>query len=183
MQVDVWVIATYIFFIIVPNITFFYCFQILSATSDLSEFRTPPSQKKKRIQNTKPKMAETILSVFADEILGKLISVATEQISLAWGFREDLTRPLDSLEMIQDVLADAERRQESDRSVRRWLQRLKDVAYDADDVLDEFAYEILRRKVEIRNQMKRSYAFSFHFQIPLHSVSRWQTKLRLLVIH
>ena len=53
--------------------------------------------------------------------------------------------------MIQDVLADAERRQESDQSVRRWLQRLKDVAYDADDVLDEFAYEILRRKVEIRN--------------------------------
>ncbi|XP_030940137.1 putative disease resistance RPP13-like protein 1 [Quercus lobata] len=88
-------------------------------------------------------MAETILSVFADEILGKLISVATEQISLAWGFKEDLTRLLDSLEMIQDVLADAERRQESDRSVRRWLQRLKDVAYDADDVLDEFAYEIL----------------------------------------
>ena len=51
-------------------------------------------------------MAETILSVFADEILGKLISVATEQIRLAWGFKEDLTRLLDSLEMIQDVLAE-----------------------------------------------------------------------------
>ncbi|XP_050256547.1 putative disease resistance protein RGA4 isoform X2 [Quercus robur] len=112
-------------------------------------------------------MAETILSVFADEILGKLISVATEQISLAWGFKEDLTRLLDSLEMIQDVLADAERRQESDRSVRRWLQRLKDVAYDADDVLDEFAYEILRRKVEIRNQMKRKVRFFFSFSNPI----------------
>ena len=112
-------------------------------------------------------MAETILSVFADEILGKLISVATEQISLAWGFKEDLTRLLDSLEMIQDVLADAERRQESDRSVRRWLQRLKDVAYVADDVLDEFAYEILRRKVEIRNQMKRKVRFFFSFSNPI----------------
>ena len=112
-------------------------------------------------------MAETILSVFADEILGKLISVATEQISLAWGFKEDLTRLLDSLEMIQDVLADAERRQESDRSVRRWLQRLKDVAYDADDVLDEFAYEILRRKIEIRNQMKRKVRLFFSFSNPI----------------
>ncbi|XP_065627063.1 putative disease resistance protein RGA3 [Quercus suber] len=112
-------------------------------------------------------MAETILSVFADEILGKLILVATEQISLARGFKEDLTRLLDSLEMIQDVLADAERRQESDRSVRRWLQRLKDVAYDADDVLDEFAYEILRRKVEIRNQMKRKVRFFFSFSNPI----------------
>ena len=108
-------------------------------------------------------MAETILSVFADKILGKLISVATEQISIAWGFKEDLTRLLDSLEMIQDVLADAERRQESDRSVRRWLQRLKDVAYDADDVLDKFAYEILWREVEIRNQMKRKVRFFFSF--------------------
>ena len=47
------------------------------------------------------------------------------------------------------MLADAERRQVRDEVVRLWLQRLKDVAYDADDVLDEFADEILRRKVEI----------------------------------
>nr|POF25700.1 disease resistance protein tao1 [Quercus suber] len=100
-------------------------------------------------------MAETALSVVAEEILGKLISLATEQISVAWGFKDELMRLRKSVEMIQDVLADAERRQVSDRSVMRWLQRLKDVAYDADDVLDELAYEVLRRKVEIRNHMKR----------------------------
>ena len=97
-------------------------------------------------------MAEIILSVVAEEILGKLISVATEQINLAWGFKEELTKLLDSLTTIQAVLADAERRQGSEELVKLWLRRLKDVAYDADDVLDEFAYEILRRKVEIRNQ-------------------------------
>ncbi|XP_065625004.1 putative disease resistance protein RGA3 isoform X2 [Quercus suber] len=125
-------------------------------------------------------MAETILTVFADEILGKLISVATEQVSLAWGFKEDLTRLLDSLEMIQDVLADAERRQESDRSVRRWLQRLKDVAYDADDVLDEFAYEILRRKVEIRNQMKRKVRFFFSFSNPIAFRIKMANKVKVI---
>ncbi|XP_050255792.1 putative disease resistance protein RGA4 [Quercus robur] len=108
-------------------------------------------------------MAETVLSVVAEEILGKLISLATEQISLAWGFKDELTRLCDSLTMIQDVLADAERRQVSDQSVMRWLQRLKDVAYDADDVLDELAYEILKRKVEIRNHMKRKVCFFFSF--------------------
>nr|XP_023896978.1 putative disease resistance protein RGA3 [Quercus suber] len=100
-------------------------------------------------------MAETVLNVVAEEILGKLISLATEQIGLAWGFEEELIQLRESVEMIQDVLADAERKQVSDRFVMRWLQRLKDVAYDADDVLDELAYENLRRKVEIRNQMKR----------------------------
>ncbi|KAM4113538.1 hypothetical protein ACJW30_04G002800 [Castanea mollissima] len=125
-------------------------------------------------------MAEIILSVFAGEILGKLISVATEQINLAWGFKEDLTRLLDSLEMIQDVLADAERRQESDWSVRRWLQRLKDVAYDADDVLDEFAYEILRQKVEIRNQMKKKVRLFFSFSNPIAFRIKMANKVKII---
>ena len=98
---------------------------------------------------TKPKMAENILSVVAEEIVGKLISLATEQIGLAWGFKEDLKRLRDSLTTIQAVLADAERRQVREVRVRLWLRRLKDVSYDADDVLDDLAYEILRRKVRI----------------------------------
>ena len=59
-------------------------------------------------------MAETILSVVTEEILGKLISVATEQISLAWGFKGELTKLRGSLTTIQAVLADAERRQVRD---------------------------------------------------------------------
>ncbi|KAM4105733.1 hypothetical protein ACB094_04G015000 [Castanea mollissima] len=112
-------------------------------------------------------MAETVLSVVVEEILGRLISLATEQISVAWGFKDELKRLCKSVEMIQDVLADAESRQVSDRSVMSWLQRLKDVAYDADDVLDELAYEVLRRKVEIRNHMKRKVCFFFSFSNPV----------------
>ncbi len=112
-------------------------------------------------------MLETILSVFAEEILGKLKSLANEQISLSWGFKEDLTRLRHSFTNCQGLLADAERRQVREESVRLWLQRLKGVAYDAEDVLDEFAYEILRRKVEIRNQMKRKVCFFFSFSKPI----------------
>ena len=70
-------------------------------------------------------MAETILSVVTEEILGKLISVATEQISLAWGFKGELTKLRDSLTTIQAVLADAERRQVGEKPVRLWMRRLK----------------------------------------------------------
>nr|KJB20835.1 hypothetical protein B456_003G167600 [Gossypium raimondii]KJB20836.1 hypothetical protein B456_003G167600 [Gossypium raimondii] len=41
------------------------------------------------------------------------------------------------------------------KQVKVWLQRLKDVAEEAADVLDEFDYEILRRKLKIRNQIRR----------------------------
>ncbi|KAK4566197.1 hypothetical protein RGQ29_002429 [Quercus rubra] len=125
-------------------------------------------------------MAETVLSVVAEEILGRLISLATEQISLAWGFKDELMRLCESVEMIQDVLADAERRQVSDRSVMRWLQRLKDVAYVADDVLDELAYEILRRKVEIRNQMKRKVCFFFSFSNPIAFRCKMANKVKAI---
>ncbi|GMP40785.1 hypothetical protein CsSME_00011107 [Camellia sinensis var. sinensis] len=52
-----------------------------------------------------------------------------------------------SFEDINDVLADAEEKQISNRAVNRWLKELQHLAYDADDVLDEFATEALRKKL------------------------------------
>ena len=127
---------------------------------------------------TKENMAEAIVTDVAKEILSKVIPLVTEQISLAWGFKEELTRLRQSVEMIQDVLADAERKQVSDLLVRSWLQRLKDVAYDADDVLDELAYEILRRKVEIQNQMKRKVCFFFSFSNPIAFCFKMANKVK-----
>ncbi|KAF3957357.1 hypothetical protein CMV_017630 [Castanea mollissima] len=46
---------------------------------------------------------------------------------------------------------DAQKRQSSDESVRIWLMELRDVAYDADKVLDEFSYESLSQEVQIQN--------------------------------
>ena len=101
------------------------------------------------------------VSVVVGEILKKVISLAGEPIDLAWGFKDELTRLCDSLTTIQAVLVDAERRQEGEEFVRLWLQRLKDVAFDANGVLDDLAYEILRWKVEIRNHVKRKLCFFF----------------------
>ena len=113
-------------------------------------------------------MAETIVTEVAKGILGNLITLDTDQIGLAcWGFKDELTRLRESVGMIQAVLADAERRQVREESVRLWLRRLENVAYDADDVLDELAYEHLRRKVEIQNQMKRKVCFFFSFSNPI----------------
>uniref|UniRef100_A0A5B7BRS8 Putative disease resistance protein RGA4 n=1 Tax=Davidia involucrata TaxID=16924 RepID=A0A5B7BRS8_DAVIN len=102
-------------------------------------------------------IAEAFLGAAAHEILKKVVSVAREEISLAWGFKGELTKLKESVIMVQAVLRDAER-QVTNEAVKLWLKKLKDVAHDADDVLDEFTYEILKRKVEIRNQMTRKVA-------------------------
>ncbi|KAM4105759.1 hypothetical protein ACB094_04G016800 [Castanea mollissima] len=91
----------------------------------------------------------------AEEIVSRVISFATELIGNAWGCEEELRGLGESLTMIRAFLTDAERRQVRDESVKLWLQKLEDVAYEADDVLDEFAYENLRQKIEVGNQRKR----------------------------
>ena len=48
---------------------------------------------------------------------------------------------------IHAVLDDAEEKQMTNRFVKIWLDELEDLAYDVDDILDEFATEALRRKL------------------------------------
>ncbi|MBA0742676.1 hypothetical protein Gogos_015711, partial [Gossypium gossypioides] len=49
---------------------------------------------------------------------------------------------------IQAVLTDAEEKQIKNEGVKKWLDDLQDLAYDVDDILDEFAYEELRLKLQ-----------------------------------
>ncbi|XP_042487535.1 putative disease resistance protein RGA3 [Macadamia integrifolia] len=97
--------------------------------------------------------AESILVSGAQGILASLISIATQEISLVSGFKGELKKLQTTLTTIQGVLQDAENQQVEKVAVKEWLRRLKSVAYDADNVLDEFNYEVLRRKLEIQNRL------------------------------
>ncbi|XP_073260750.1 putative disease resistance protein RGA3 [Populus alba] len=88
---------------------------------------------------------ELLLTFTMEETLTRVSSIAAEGIRLAWGLEGQLRKLKQSLIMIRDVLQDAARRSVTDDSVKGWLEKLQDVAYDAEDVLDEFAYEILRK--------------------------------------
>ncbi|KAJ1691071.1 hypothetical protein LUZ63_015226 [Rhynchospora breviuscula] len=63
----------------------------------------------------------------------------------------ELKNLMDLLTRIKATLNDAEEREIRDESVQLWLKELKRVAYDAEDVLDEYNYEVLRAQVEARN--------------------------------
>ncbi|XP_026430865.1 putative disease resistance protein RGA1 [Papaver somniferum] len=78
------------------------------------------------------------------EILKKLLPVVSQQITHAWGVRDDLKKLARTLESIQALISDAEEKQITDPTVKLWLRRLKVVVYDADDVMDEFCYQTMR---------------------------------------
>ncbi|KAF2319540.1 hypothetical protein GH714_016877 [Hevea brasiliensis] len=100
-------------------------------------------------------MAEQIPFTIAENLFSKLTSFASEEIGLVYGFKNDLRRLQTTLSTIKAILLDAEEKQEQSHAVKDWIKRLKDVVYDADDLLDDVATEGLRRKVEGQGRMVR----------------------------
>nr|TKR90969.1 hypothetical protein D5086_0000228050 [Populus alba] len=117
--------------------------------------------------------AELLLTFAMEETLKRLSSIAAEGIRLAWGLEGKLRKFNQSLTMIKDVLQDAARRAVTEESVKRWLQNLQVVAYDAEDVLDEFAYEILRKE---QKKGKVRDCFSLHNPIAFRLIMGQKVK-------
>ncbi|XXG52634.1 hypothetical protein AAC387_Pa03g0911 [Persea americana] len=95
-------------------------------------------------------MAEAILGPLVKMVMEKLASLAQDEATSVWRIDKELEKLSDTLLTIQAVLKDAENKQEKEKSgaVGIWLRKLKEVAYDADDVLDEFATKALQRKIQ-----------------------------------
>ncbi|XP_027166069.1 putative disease resistance protein RGA4 [Coffea eugenioides] len=93
-------------------------------------------------------MADALIGVTIQIMLQKTLSLATDGIGRAFGFKEELESMKESLAMIRAVVADAEETQGHDQAVNLWLKRLEGVAFDADNVLDELNYEFIRRQLK-----------------------------------
>ncbi|KAF9671834.1 hypothetical protein SADUNF_Sadunf12G0090200 [Salix dunnii] len=78
-------------------------------------------------------------------------SIVQEEVNLVVGVKKQLDKLKSNLIDIQSVLEDAERKQVKDKAVRVWLDKLKDVCYDMDDVLDEWSTAILTWEMDEEN--------------------------------
>ncbi|XP_022761774.1 disease resistance protein RGA2-like [Durio zibethinus] len=124
------------------------------------------------------KVVEAVLGAAVELTLSNVISLAAEQVSLAWGFKKDLRKFRVLLTMIQAMLQDAEEKHVRDGAVRLWLQELRDVAYEVHDVLDEFAYQNLQMKVKIQNQISRKLCNFISPSIPVSCRLKMGNKIK-----
>nr|XP_029124112.1 putative disease resistance protein RGA4 isoform X2 [Elaeis guineensis] len=100
-------------------------------------------------------MAEVLLSPFLDVVMEKAADRLLLKFGVMWGIQKKREKLERMLLAIQSILGDAEERQVRDPAVKKWLAALKDAAYEADDILDEFNLEVMRRKMEIQVDMKK----------------------------
>ncbi|GAU33413.1 hypothetical protein TSUD_21060 [Trifolium subterraneum] len=92
-------------------------------------------------------MAESLLFGLAESFIGKITSRAVEQASLALGVYDELQDIKNTVSLIKAVLLDAEQKQRQNHQLREWLRRIKSVFTDAEDIIDDFECEALRKHV------------------------------------
>nr|POF05789.1 putative disease resistance rpp13-like protein 1 [Quercus suber] len=92
-------------------------------------------------------MAAAILSAFIQAVLERL---STELLNYAHPkeVKKELEKWTNTLPEIKAALEDAEEKQQTERAVKRWLDDLRDFAYDLEDMLDEFATEGMLHKLK-----------------------------------
>ncbi|KAK9081342.1 hypothetical protein Syun_031121 [Stephania yunnanensis] len=126
-------------------------------------------------------MAEEIVVGGVEEIVKRLVSLGIDEIGLLRGVKEEVEKLQTIFTHIQLVLQDADRRQVGDERVKLWLQKLKEAAYDAEDILAEFAFDGLRRQVVAKTKVLNF--FSCFASLPLkfktaHSIQNITKRLK-----
>ncbi|CAD6255972.1 unnamed protein product [Miscanthus lutarioriparius] len=93
-------------------------------------------------------VAALLASGFVDIAKDKLGSAIAEQAS------DDLENMKDDLEHISAVLEDTERRSVKEKRVQLWLKRLKDVALDICDMLEDYQDTSDQANAEIHGERR-----------------------------
>ncbi|XP_062174887.1 putative disease resistance RPP13-like protein 1 [Alnus glutinosa] len=87
------------------------------------------------------KVGELLLPPFIQSLWDQLVVPEFLDFVRGAGLEENLDKWKKTLSRIQTMLDDAEEKQHSDRAVKEWLDDLRDLAYDLDDIVDELTTE------------------------------------------
>ncbi|KAJ4787012.1 NBS-LRR type disease resistance protein [Rhynchospora pubera] len=91
----------------------------------------------------------TVVSTVVKIVGEKLGSAAFKELGLIWGVKDDLETLESTISTVRNVVANAEERcLIKDDPLYNWLRELKDVVYDADDLLDTIYLEAEKWKVK-----------------------------------
>nr|XP_010935355.1 putative disease resistance protein RGA1 [Elaeis guineensis] len=82
-----------------------------------------------------------ILDAFVGRYIGKLSEVIDGEISMILGVKDELKKLRERMESIGVYLESAEQRRHTDKTIGIWVKKLKDIMYDADDIIDRCMIE------------------------------------------
>ncbi|XP_050284598.1 putative disease resistance protein RGA4 [Quercus robur] len=92
-------------------------------------------------------MAEGALFDLAGKVINALGSLIVQEVKLASSVETEIEYLSNTVSTIHAVIRDAEKQSSHSHRIKNWLSKLKDVLHDADDLLDDFSTEVMRRRV------------------------------------
>ncbi|KAJ8450752.1 hypothetical protein Cgig2_021224 [Carnegiea gigantea] len=88
-------------------------------------------------------------------LLKAIVASIGKERALAWAFKDDLKDLEKKLTMLNYLLSgngsEFGSPEFENPMLRKWVKKVADVAYRAEDVVDEYAYEVLKRKLALRD--------------------------------
>ncbi|RWR74944.1 putative disease resistance protein RGA4 [Cinnamomum micranthum f. kanehirae] len=108
-------------------------------------------------------------------VVEELCSIAKDRLSSLFGVEKEVDELSNTFLDIQAVLEDAESHQVTNERVQRWLWELKEVAYEVQDILDEWVTDALVLKEE-NDETHHPKRMRFSFPSPFQSYK--QVKLQ-----
>ncbi|WOL07182.1 disease resistance protein RGA3 [Canna indica] len=103
-------------------------------------------------------MGGELLSAFLQILFQAVYKLLQDELNLQRGLQQEWRKLIHTVSVIQCFLREAEERQHDDGSLRQWLNGLRNVVYDALDVLDDVAYETQRQQLVRMKQIRDALA-------------------------
>ncbi|PIA44643.1 hypothetical protein AQUCO_01700322v1 [Aquilegia coerulea] len=112
----------------------------------------------------------------ADAVVGLLLENLSSLIQTEYGLLHGVKDEVEKLSLklitVRAVIEDAETTQHTDNAIAGWLGRLKDTAYDAEDVLDEWLTQVRRSEFESSGQQVTNSWFYFNQPFFRHKIAK-----------
>ncbi|XXG52498.1 hypothetical protein AAC387_Pa03g0816 [Persea americana] len=120
---------------------------------------------------------DTAIEYIVQGALDKALSCLQHGFELFSGAQNRLEKIEDSLVDIHDFIVIAERSPKKDPKLMKLLAKIKDAAYDAEDLLEEYAIEDRRRSEEAENRVNKVRRFLTSLGTPV--INRAQMAIKL----
>ncbi|KAF3946086.1 hypothetical protein CMV_027610 [Castanea mollissima] len=108
-----------------------------------------------------------------------IISILSNEASLLWGARDAIEDIKDELISMRSFLADANRKGVGSEGERTWVANVRDMAYDVEDIIDNFMYHMNRQRIGGRS----SWILHHTIYFPRNLWMRHQTATKIQKIN
>ncbi|KAM3681573.1 hypothetical protein ACJW31_12G007200 [Castanea mollissima] len=102
-------------------------------------------------------MDQAVVKLLTDNI----ISILSTEASLLWGTRDAIKDIKDELISMQSFLVDADRKGVGSEVEKTWVAKVRDMAYDVEDIIDKFMYHMNRQQIRGRSSWILSHTIYF----------------------